>query len=150
MAGPSQLAAKETNNQAHRMQAPNPPTILIVDDEERNRKLLDVFMKADGYRTLAAGRGQDAVAVALREGPDLILLDMMMPGMDGFEVARALKNHPSSRAIPLVIVTSLDDPASRQRALAAGADEVLIKPVDRWQLSQHVSALLKRVAGNNE
>ena len=129
------------------MLASIPATILIVDDEERNRKLLDVFMKAEGYQTLAAMRGQEALDIAARDAPDLILLDMMMPGMDGFEVARALKNHPDTRRIPLVVVTSLDDPASRQRALAAGADHVLTKPIDRWQLSQQVSALLQRNGG---
>ena len=126
------------------MLEPVSATILIVDDEERNRKLLDVLMKAEGYRTVAAVRGQEALDIAARDKPDLILLDMMMPGMDGFEVARALKNHPETSEIPLVVVTSLDDPASRQRALAAGADKVLTKPIDRWQLSQHVSSLLRR------
>lgn len=124
------------------MQSPVTATILIVDDEERNRKLLEVFMQAEGYRTISVGDGREAVALASRERPNLILLDMMMPGMDGFDVARALKGEPTLRHIPLIIVSSLDDIASRRRVLSAGADEVLNKPVDRWQLSQHVSRLL--------
>ena len=132
------------------MQASVPATILIVDDEERNRKLLEVFMQAEGYRTIAVGDGRNAVAVAASEQPDLILLDMMMPGMDGFEVARTLKAEPALRAIPVIIVSSLDDIASRRRVLSAGADEVVQKPVDRWQLSGHVSRLLKKSNGTNE
>jgi CheY-like chemotaxis protein len=130
------------------MQASVTATILIVDDEERNRKLLEVFMKAEGYRTICVGDGREAMAIAARERPDLVLLDMMMPGMDGFDVARALKAEPSLRRIPVVIVSSLDDIASRRRVLSAGADEVLNKPVDRWQLSQHVARLLKDASTN--
>jgi len=131
----------EKRNKA-RMQAPEPATILIVDDEERNRKLLEVFMQAEGYRTIAVGDGREAVAVAARERPHLILLDMMMPGMDGFDVARALKGQAELSAIPVIVVSSLDDIASRRRVLSAGADEVVNKPVDRWQLSRHVARLL--------
>ena len=130
------------------MQASVTATILIVDDEARNRKLLEVFMHAEGYRTVSVSDGREAVALALREPPDLILLDMMMPGMDGFDVARALKADSSLQRIPLIIVSSLDDIASRRRVLSAGADEVIQKPVDRWQLSQHVSRLLKTAAGD--
>lgn len=125
------------------MEASVTATILIVDDEERNRKLLEVFMRAEGYRTISVSDGREAVSLASREPPDLILLDMMMPGMDGFDVVRALKGELSLRRIPLIIVSSLDDIASRRRVLSAGADQVLNKPVDRWQLSQHVARLLK-------
>jgi CheY-like chemotaxis protein len=128
------------------MQSPSPATILIVDDEERNRKLLDVLMKADGYRTINADNGREAIALASEARPDMILLDMMMPGMDGFEVARVLKTNPVTRAIPLIAVSSLDDVASRQRMLSAGANEVLVKPIDRWSLSQLISKLLKQNA----
>jgi CheY-like chemotaxis protein len=128
------------------MQPPSPATILIVDDEERNRKLLDVLMKADGYRTINADNGREAIALASEARPDMILLDMMMPGMDGFEVARVLKTNPVTRAIPLIAVSSLDDVASRQRMLSAGANEVLVKPIDRWSLSQLISKLLKQNA----
>lgn len=128
------------------MQLPNPATILIVDDEERNRKLLDVLMKADGHRTINADNGKQAVVLASEVRPDLVLLDMMMPGMDGFEVARLLKTNPVTRDIPLIVVSSLDDVASRQRMLAAGANDVLLKPVDRWLLSQLVSKLLQQKA----
>ncbi|HYD63371.1 MAG TPA: response regulator [Noviherbaspirillum sp.] len=131
------------------MNVPVPATILIVDDEERNRKLLEVFMQAEGYRTIVVDDGQTALAVAASEHPDLILLDMMMPAMDGFEVARLLKSDDALQAIPLIVVSSLDDVASRRRVMSAGADEVITKPIDRWQLLQHVARLLNQRAGNN-
>lgn len=129
------------------MQASVTATILIVDDEERNRKLLEVFMQAEGYRTISVGDGREAVTIASRERPDLVLLDMMMPGMDGFDVARVLKGDETLRHIPLIVVSSLDDIASRRRVMSAGADEVIHKPVDRWELSQHVARLLKEGSG---
>jgi putative two-component system response regulator len=117
--------------------------ILIVDDEERNRRLFDVFAKADGYVTVGAASGEAGLALAIAEQPDIILLDLMMPGMDGFEVVRVLKNNPVTRTIPIIIVTALDDLASHQRMLACGADEFINKPVDRWELSLRVSKLLQ-------
>jgi len=118
------------------------PTILIIDDEERNRKLLDVFVKADGHNTLAAAGGKEGIALAASELPDLILLDLMMPGMDGFEVVRWLKGNPATSSIPVIIVSSLDDVAAHRRMLASGADEFINKPVDRWELSLRMSRLL--------
>lgn len=118
--------------------------ILIVDDEERNRKLLDVFAKADGYLTIIAASGKEGVALAVSERPNLILLDLMMPGMDGFEVAHWLKKNPVTRDIPIVIVSALNDVAAHQRMLASGADEFIGKPVDRWELSLRMSKLLSR------
>ncbi|WP_420473572.1 response regulator [Noviherbaspirillum sp. ST9] len=118
------------------------PTILIVDDEERNVRLLDVLLRTDGYRTLSASSGAEALALATSAQPDLILLDLMMPGMDGFEVTQALKNASATAAIPVLIVSALDDVATRRRLLASGADEFIRKPVDRWELSLRMSRLL--------
>lgn len=129
------------------MHVPATATVLIVDDEARNRRLLEVFMRSDGYRTLCAEDGRSALTIAASERPDVILLDMMMPAMDGFDVARTLKSDPALRAIPLIVVSSLDDIASRQRVMAAGADDILVKPIDRWQLSQLVSRYLARRSG---
>ena len=119
-----------------------PAKILIVDDEERNRKLLDVFAKADGYMTILATSGKEGIAFALAEQPNLILLDLMMPGMDGFEVIHWLKNNPDTCNIPIIIVSALDDIAAHHRMLASGADEFIGKPVDRWELSLRISKLL--------
>ncbi len=123
--------------------------ILIVDDEERNRRLLDVFVKADGYATIDAANGETALRLALSENPDLILLDLMMPGMDGFEVTRWLKANPLTSAIPIIIVTALEDVASHRRMLASGADEFINKPVDRWELSMRIAKLLQCRPGAN-
>lgn len=117
-------------------------TILIVDDEERNRRLLDVLLRTDGYQTISASSGNEALALANSKQPDLILLDLMMPGMDGFEVTGALKNDPSTSSIPIMIVSALDDIAAHRRLLASGADEFINKPVDRWELSLRLTKLL--------
>jgi len=131
------------------MQETDSALILIVDDDERNRKLLDVFMRADGYRTIIAANGRDALAMVSKTPPDLVLLDMMMPGMDGFEVARVIKADALTRSIPVIVVSSLDDIASRQRMLSVGANEVLVKPVDRWVLSELVRKFIQADAGSD-
>ncbi|MFC7518253.1 response regulator [Herbaspirillum sp. GCM10030257] len=129
------------------MEHPRKSTILIVDDEERNRKLLEVFAQADGYHTLVAASGEAGLAIAIEQQPDLVLLDLMMPVMDGFEVARALKSNMRTQHIPVLIVSSLDDPASRNRLLASGADKLIVKPIDRWQLSRGIADLMKGNSG---
>lgn len=122
---------------------PLPAKILVIDDEERNRTLLEVLVQADGYATIAAADGVAGLALAIAEQPDVILLDLMMPGMDGFEVVHRLKSNPITRSLPILIVTALDDVASHRRILASGADEFINKPVDRWELSLRISKLLR-------
>lgn len=119
-----------------------PATILIVDDDERNRKLINVFATSDGHQTLSAKNGDEALALAVSHKPHLILVDLMMPGMDGFELVRRLKSDPVTCVIPVMIVSSLDDAASQQRIVASGADDFLRKPVDRWELSLRICKLL--------
>jgi len=118
-------------------------TILVVDDEERNRRLLAAMLNAEGYAVSEAEDGLRAIALACASPPDLVLLDIMMPGMDGHEVARALKSNPVTRAIPIVMVTALDDRGSRLRGLEAGAEEFVTKPVDRIELRTRVRNLLR-------
>ena len=118
-------------------------TILLVDDEPLNLRLLQALLKVDGYETLTAERGAEALELAAAHQPDLILLDIMMPEMDGFEVARQLKTNPHTRNIPLIMVTSLNDRASRLKALEMGANEFLSKPVDRAELSIRVKNMLQ-------
>ncbi|HEX7649447.1 MAG TPA: response regulator [Noviherbaspirillum sp.] len=120
-----------------------PATILIVDDDERNRKLLDVFARADGHQTISARDGEEALLLAAAHAPDLILLDLMMPGMDGFDLLRRLKDHPATQSIPLIIVSALNDVASGQRIAASGVDDFIRKPVDRWELSLRMCRLLR-------
>ena len=117
--------------------------ILVVDDEERNRRLLAAMLEAEGYSASQAADGMQALELARRSLPDLILLDIMMPGMDGYEVARVLKADAATRPIPVVMVTALDDRESRLRGLEAGAEEFVTKPVDRNELRVRVRNLLR-------
>lgn len=126
------------------MTSPRPAKILVIDDEESNRKLLEVLVQADGHATLVASNGEAGIELAASEQPDVILLDLMMPGLDGFEVARRLKSNPLTASLPIIVVTALYDIASRQRMATWGADEVVMKPVDRWELSERISKLLAR------
>lgn len=116
--------------------------ILVIDDKDSNRKLLEVFVQADGYQTVAATDGETGIAMAISEQPNVILLDLMMPGLDGFEVVRRLKSNPETASIPVIVVTALYDIASRQRLGVWGSTEILRKPVDRWELSDRISKLL--------
>ncbi|NHQ85285.1 response regulator [Iodobacter sp. HSC-16F04] len=118
--------------------------ILIVDDEPRNRRLLDAFLSAEGYVAIHASNGQEALALAIEKQPGALLLDLMMPDMDGFQVLQKLKDNPATQAIPVMIVSALDDLAARQRVLASGADDFLGKPVDRWELSLRLQRLLHK------
>lgn len=117
--------------------------ILLVDDEERNIRLLEVLLHAEGYSTLSANNGRDALKVAAFAQPDLILLDIMMPGMDGFATVAELKANPLTQPVPVIMLTALDDRTSKLRALEAGAEEFLTKPIDRADLSVRVRNLLR-------
>jgi len=120
-------------------------TILVVDDDPRNRKLLETLLRADGYAVLSAASGSAAIDAVLAHAPDLVLLDVMMPDMDGFDVARRLKSQTATQAIPLVIVTALDDVGSAKRLAAVGVEAMLRKPIDRWELKALLKKLLNPV-----
>jgi putative two-component system response regulator len=124
-------------------EAKKPARILVVDDDDRSRRVLVAMLEADGYAVQEANSGEQSLEFARQRPPDLVLLDIMMPGMDGYEVARALKADAATKAIPIVMVTMLDDRGSRLRALEAGAEEFVNKPVDRWELRVRVKNLLK-------
>jgi diguanylate cyclase (GGDEF)-like protein/PAS domain S-box-containing protein len=119
------------------------PTILIVDDEQRNRKLLEVFLRADGYLTQSAAHAEDALACIARSAPDLILLDVMMPGMDGYQLATRLKADPVTLNIPIIMLTAQVDRSARIAGLKAGAEEFLTKPFESAELSLRVRNLLR-------
>jgi putative two-component system response regulator len=123
--------------------APKRAHILIVDDEPRNRLLLDAMLKPEGYVTVAAADGEQALAMLAKHPIDLILLDFMMPGMNGCEVAGAIKGDPDTRHIPIIMVTALDDRGARLAGLTAGAEDFLSKPVDRAELWVRVRNLLR-------
>jgi putative two-component system response regulator len=117
--------------------------ILVVDDEPRNTKLLEAILSREGYRVECAGNGQDALRAVVELRPDLVLLDVMMPDTDGFQVAAQIKNNSDTSNIPIIMVTSLDDRASKLRALDSGAEEFLTKPVDRAELIVRTRNLLR-------
>jgi diguanylate cyclase (GGDEF)-like protein/PAS domain S-box-containing protein len=131
------------------MSSPPPATILIVDDEIQNRKLLETLLKPEGYLTVSVASGEDGLAEIARCAPDLILLDIMMPGMSGYEVATALKGSPATSSIPIIMLTALVDRAARLASLSAGVEEFLTKPVDRAELWLRVRNLLRLKAYND-
>lgn len=117
--------------------------ILIVDDIETNRRLLEGRLAAEYFETAAACTGPECLEVARAFAPDLILLDVMMPGMNGFEVCQALKRDPVTAHIPVVMITALDQREARIAGLKAGADDFLTKPVDDVALFARVKSLLR-------
>ena len=117
--------------------------ILVVDDIEANRRLLQAKLEAQYYTVIQAENGPQALEVARKELPDIILLDVMMPGMDGYEVCRRLKEDPATAFIPVVMVTALSDTEDRVRGLDAGAEDFLTKPVDDFALMSRVGALMR-------
>lgn len=119
------------------------PRILIVDDERKNRQLLEVMLAGEGYQFRLAKSGEEALVMVASQRPDLILLDVMMPGMNGYEVATVLNTDPATRHIPIIIVTALNDTNSRLHGLSAGAVAVLTKPVQRSELCLRVRTLLR-------
>ena len=121
----------------------DPASILIVDDEPQNLKLLETLLQSEGYTTTSAGSGEEALAAVVESVPDLILLDIMMPGMDGYQVAKILKGKSASARIPIIMLTAMVDRNARLAGLNAGAEEFLTKPVDRAELWMRVRNLLR-------
>ncbi len=120
-----------------------PQRILVVDDNPTNRDILEMRLKANGYEVLHAGDGEEALAAAAEHLPDLILLDVMMPKLNGIEVCRRLKADPAMPFTPIVLVTARADSQDVIDGLDAGADEYLTKPVDQKALVARVKALLR-------
>ena len=117
--------------------------ILVVDDLAPNRNLLEVKLSAEYYDVLTAASGEEALEVARKERLDLVLMDAMMPGMDGFEACRRFKSDPALYHIPVVMVTALEEIADRVRGLEAGADDFITKPIDDFNLVARVRSLLR-------
>jgi two-component system, cell cycle response regulator len=117
--------------------------ILVVDDLLPNLKLLEARLTAEYFDVTTASNGIEALAVCGRDDCDIVLLDVMMPGMDGFEVCRRLKKDPLTAHIPVVMVTALDQPTDRLKGLEAGADDFLTKPIDEVALTARVRSLAR-------
>lgn len=116
--------------------------ILVVDDDRLSRKLVETLLEGDGYSVTCAGSGADALEAIAAARPDLVVLDLMMPGMDGFEVMRQLRSAPATRDLPVVLVTALDQADVLARLANVGALEILTKPLDRWKLADCLTKLL--------
>jgi putative two-component system response regulator len=121
----------------------HPSTILIVDDEPAGRLVLDGVLGEQGYALVFAEDGATALRQAVAHLPDLILLDVMMPGMDGFEVCRRLRADPALAEVPILMVTALDDQPSRMRGLEAGADDFISKPFHRAELRARIKTIVR-------
>ena len=119
------------------------PKILIVDDDPLNVKLTAAKLPGDSYETLRAYNGQEALEKTDKYSPDIILLDIMMPGLDGYAVTRKLKNNPDTRDIPVILITALDGTDDKVKGLEAGADEFLNKPVNTAELTARVRSFLR-------
>ncbi len=119
------------------------PTLLIVDDEERNIRLLKALLAPQNYNLLQATHGEEALRRIAEEAPDMVLLDVMMPKINGFEVCRRLKQDEKTKTIPVILVTALSEKQHRVQALEAGADDFISKPVDQTELTVRVKSLLR-------
>jgi putative two-component system response regulator len=115
----------------------------VVDDEPINVDLLQVYLEAEGYQVITAYRGEEALEQAFARQPDLVLLDVLMPGLDGFEVCRRLKADPRTQFVPVVILTALRELKHKVAGAEAGADDFLTKPFDRVELLVRVRNLLQ-------
>ena len=126
-------------------EAPLPPSkVLIVDDNAQNLELLEAYMdELEGVTTLCAVDGEKALDLVVRESPDLILLDIMMPRMSGYEVCKRLKSDPGTKDIPIIMVTALVEMGDIERAVDVGAEDYVTKPVNRVDLLMRVRSLLR-------
>ncbi len=134
--------------------------VLVVDDMPANVKLLEAILSAEYFEVVTASNGTDALAICGRGQCDIVLLDVMMPDIDGFEVCRRLKQNPQTAQLPVIIVTALDQPSDRLKGLEAGADDFLTKPINELALITRVKSLVRlktltdqlmlRAAGSSE
>ena len=119
------------------------PLVLVVDDNLQNLELLQVYLEDVDCETVAAYDGLEALEMVAKHEPDLILLDIMMPKMSGFEVCERLKNDPKTADIPIIIVTALHEFGDIERGIDAGTDDFLSKPVNKLELITRVKTMLK-------
>lgn len=132
--GPTEPAGRTDESTAH---------ILVVDDLPANTRVLEALLTREGYRVTCAANGEQALEEVAKERPDLVLLDILMPKVDGYEVCRRLKNDPATRLIPVVLVTGLTDTDSRIRGLEVGADDFMSKPFIVPEMRARVASLLR-------
>jgi two-component system, OmpR family, alkaline phosphatase synthesis response regulator PhoP len=119
------------------------PTVLVVDDNVQNLELIQAYLEELEVNTIAAYDGQEAMDCVRQKEPDLILLDVMMPKMSGFEVCKRLKKDPKTSDIPIIMVTALNELGDIERGIDSGTDDFLTKPVNKWELITRVKTMLK-------
>lgn len=117
--------------------------ILIVDDERDNRELLEIILTHEGFVLATAATGEEALAKLALDPADLVLLDIMMPGMDGYQVAAKIKGNAATKDIPVIMISALDGRDARMRARSVGADDFVAKPVERVDLCVRMRRLLE-------
>jgi len=120
-----------------------PATVLVVDDNEQNLELLVAYLEDVHCRTIPARDGITALEIIKKSVPDLVLLDVMMPKMSGFEVCRRIKSNPATASLPVIMVTALNEFGDIERAIECGTDDFLSKPINKWELVTRVKTMLK-------
>ena len=113
-------------------------SILVVDDDPSSRDIVRTYLESRGYTVATAVDGKDAIAQLEEVQPAVVLLDVMMPGMDGWEVARIVKNHPDFRNVRVIMLTARSDFADKHEGLRAGADDYLVKPIQLEELGRRI------------
>jgi CheY-like chemotaxis protein len=116
--------------------------ILVVDDNEMNLTLISKILGLDGYQVILAGNGQEAIQTYMQEKPDLTVLDVMMPDMNGFDLCRKLREPPVNAVAPIIMLTALNSEIEKQHALNAGANDIWSKPFDMGLFRQKIRELL--------
>jgi CheY-like chemotaxis protein len=112
--------------------------ILVVEDQDSIRRMIEALVGARGYQVTAVSTGTKAIDVATTDPPDMVLLDLMIPGYDGFEVCRRLRADPLTRTVPILVISALDDPESRTKAATAGATAYYTKPFSPMALLKEI------------
>lgn len=119
------------------------PKVLVVDDNFQNLELIMAYLEDIDCETVSATGGQEALDIVANDLPDLVLLDVMMPKISGFEVCKRIKNNPKTADIPIIMVTALSEMGDIERAINSGTDDFLSKPVNKWELLTRVKTMLK-------
>jgi len=119
------------------------PKVLVVDDNPQNLELILAYLEDVDCESIAAEGGQEALEIIKNTPPDLVLLDVMMPKISGFEVCKRIKNNPASADIPVIMVTALNEIGDIEKAINSGTDDFLSKPVNKWELLTRVKTMLK-------
>ncbi|GCE18425.1 response regulator transcription factor [Dictyobacter kobayashii] len=127
-------------NQEHQPQL----KVLVVDDEDNIIELIRLGLRYEGFHVEVASDGEQGIALAQRIDPDLVILDVMMPGIDGIEVCRRLRSNPTTRDVPVLMLTAKDEVGDRILGLQTGADDYLTKPFDFYELLERIKAILRR------